>query len=234
MTRVSRIICLLCYDDNAPFQPFFSRDKISHFDIFDGHAEDVISIIKQRTRAGYSVDFQVCILHASKNVFGLTTLSLQDLIGRFTMDSATEFLFGTCVQSLKANIPYGHNVAFPPPQSSSAKAQTANKFIEAFNESMQVIAEREYIGAIWPLFEISRDKSAAAMKIVSAFLDPIIAAAIEKKRAAEGIATEEKGDVEAETLLDELLSSTSGTLLRPRFRVCTESLPDPKVLKDET
>jgi hypothetical protein len=150
------------------------------------------------------------------------------------MDSATEFLFGTCVQSLKANIPYGHNVAFPPPQSSSAKAQTANKFIEAFNESMQVIAEREYIGAIWPLFEISRDKSAAAMKIVSAFLDPIIAAAIEKKRAAEGIATEEKGDVEAETLLDELLSSTSGTLLRPRFRVCTESLPDPKVLKDET
>ncbi|KAJ7853332.1 cytochrome P450 [Mycena olivaceomarginata] len=182
----------------AMTRPFFSRDKISHFDIFDGHAEDVISIIKQRTRAGYSVDFQ-------------------DLIGRFTMDSATEFLFGTCVQSLKANIPYGHNVAFSPPQSSSAKAQTANKFIEAFNESMQVIAEREYIGAIWPLFEISRDKSAAAMKIVSAFLDPIIAAAIEKKRAAEGIATE-KGDVEAETLLDELLSSTS----------------DPKVLKDET
>ncbi|KAJ7227719.1 cytochrome P450 [Mycena haematopus] len=182
----------------AMTRPFFSRDKISHFNIFDSHAEDVIAIIKDRIRGGYSVDFQ-------------------DLIGRFTMDSATEFLFGTCVHSLKANIPYGHNVAFAP-QSSSAQAQSANKFITAFNDSMQVIAEREYIGSIWPLWEIARDKTAAPMKIVSAFLDPIIAAAIEKKRLSEGLATEKKGNVEADTLLDELLNSTS----------------DPKVLKDET
>ncbi|KAF8217177.1 cytochrome P450 [Mycena galopus ATCC 62051] len=182
----------------AKTRPFFSRDKISHFDIFDSHAEDVIAIIKQRTRAGYAVDFQ-------------------DLIGRFTMDSATEFLFGTCVHSLKANIPYGHNVAFPPPQSSSAQAESANKFVKAFNDAMQVIAEREYIGAIWPLWEIARDKTAAPMKIVSAFLDPIIAAAINKKRLADG-ATEKKSEAEADTLIDELLNSTS----------------DPKVLKDET
>ncbi|KAJ6582337.1 cytochrome P450 monooxygenase pc-3 [Mycena capillaripes] len=182
-------------------RPFFSRDKISHFDIFDSHAEDVIAIMKKRTRAGHSIDFQ-------------------DLIGRFTMDSATEFLFGTCVHSLKANIPYAHNVAFPPPQSTSAQAQTANKFIGAFNDAMQVIAEREYIGAIWPFWEMLRDRTAEPMKIVSAFLDPIISAAIEKKRLAEGMAagTEKKGEVEAETLLDELLNSTS----------------DPKVLKDET
>ncbi|KAF7356091.1 Cytochrome P450 [Mycena venus] len=169
----------------AMTRPFFSRDKISHFDTFDSHAEDVIAIMKERTRGGYSVDFQ-------------------DLIGRFTMDSATEFLFGTCVNSLKANIPYGHNVAFPP---------------------SAVIAEREYIGAIWPLWEIFRDKSAAPMKIVSAFLDPIISAAIERRRAVEGMSTttnvnsEKKPDtVQAETLLDELLNSTS----------------DPKILKDET
>ncbi|KAJ6478100.1 cytochrome P450 [Mycena vitilis] len=182
-------------------RPFFSRDKISHFDIFDAHAEDVISIMKQRTRAGFSVDFQ-------------------DLVGRFTMDSATEFLFGTCVDSLKANIPYAHNVAFPPPQSTSAHAQTANRFIEMFNDAMQVIAQREWIGAPWPLWEMFEDKTVAPMKVVSAFLDPIISAAIEKKRLAEGLAlaAETKGEVEAETLLDELLNSTS----------------DPKVLKDET
>ncbi|KAJ7648704.1 cytochrome P450 [Mycena polygramma] len=182
-------------------RPFFSRDKISHFDIFDAHAEDVISIMKQRTRAGFSVDFQ-------------------DLVGRFTMDSATEFLFGTCVDSLKANIPYAHNVAFPPPQSTSAHAQTANRFIETFNAAMQVIAQREWIGAPWPLWEMFEDQTVAPMKVVSAFLDPIISAAIEKKRLAEGLAlaAETKGEVEAETLLDELLNSTS----------------DPKVLKDET
>ncbi|KAJ7464337.1 cytochrome P450 monooxygenase pc-1 [Mycena latifolia] len=182
----------------AMTRPFFSRDKVSHFDIFDHHADAVIAIMKQRIRAGFSIDFQ-------------------DLIGRFTMDSATEFLFGTCVHSLKANIPYAHNVAFPPPQSRSADAQTANTFIEAFNEAIQVIAEREYIGHIWPLFEIFQDKSAAPMKIVSAFLDPIIHAAVEKKQLAEAMATE-KSNVEADTLLDELLNSTS----------------DPKVLKDET
>ncbi|KAJ7905904.1 cytochrome P450 [Mycena leptocephala] len=183
----------------AMTRPFFSRDKISHFDIFDAHADEVIAVMKQRTRGGYSIDFQ-------------------DLIGRFTMDSASEFLFGTCVESLKANIPYAHNVAFPPPQSSSAQAQTANKFIEAFNEAMQVIAEREYVGAIWPLREMFRDKSAEPMKIVSAFLDPVISAAIEKKRLTEPITTERKSNIEADTLLDELLNSTS----------------DPKVLKDET
>ncbi|KAF7370079.1 Cytochrome P450 [Mycena sanguinolenta] len=188
----------------AMTRPFFSRDKISHFDIFDSHAEDVIAIIKERTRAGYAVDFQ-------------------DLIGRFTMDSATQFLFGTCVHSLKANIPYAHNVAFPPPQSNSAQAQVANKFIAAFNDAMQVVAEREYIGSIWPLWEIMRDKTEAPMKVVSAFLDPIIAAAIERKRLAGGLTAEKRGgdgnvEADTDTLLDELLNSTV----------------DPKVLKDET
>jgi hypothetical protein len=146
------------------------------------------------------------------------------------MDSASEFLFGTCVDSLKANIPYAHNVAFPPPQSSSAEAQTANIFLEAFNESMQIIAEREHLGHIWPLFEFFKDATEAPMKIVSAFLDPVIHAAVEKKKLAET----EKSDVEADTLLDELLNSTSGML--PCVRSCgvLRAFVDPKILKDET
>ncbi|KAJ7625781.1 cytochrome P450 [Roridomyces roridus] len=180
-------------------RPYFARDKISHFDIFDQHADDVIAIMKQRFAGGYSVNFQ-------------------DLIGRFTMDSATEFLFGVCVDSLKANIPYAHNVAFPPPQSHDARAETANKFVEAFNEAMVNVAEREHLGFVWPLFEMFRDKTAAPMKIVNAYLDPIIGAAVEKKRTAELLKKEAAAEVEAETLLDDLLQSTS----------------DPKVLKDET
>ncbi|KAJ6513517.1 cytochrome P450 monooxygenase pc-1 [Mycena vulgaris] len=182
----------------AMTRPFFSRDKVSHFDIFDHHADTVIAIMKERIRGGFSIDFQ-------------------DIIGRFTMDSATEFLFGSCVDSLNAPIPYAHNVAFPPAQS---QAQTANTFIEAFNESMQVIAEREHLGHIWPLFEIFQDKTAEPMKVVSAFLDPIIHAAVEKKEMAGRAGAKEGGEKEeeGETLLDELLNSTS----------------DPKVLKDET
>ncbi|KAF4588561.1 hypothetical protein EYR40_010114 [Pleurotus pulmonarius] len=54
-------------------RPFFSRDRISHFDLFDRHADAVIAKIKERARAGIAMDFQ-------------------DLMGRFTLDSATEFL----------------------------------------------------------------------------------------------------------------------------------------------
>ena len=41
-------------------RPFFTHDRISHFNIFDRHAEDAITQIKSRLRAGYPVDFQVC------------------------------------------------------------------------------------------------------------------------------------------------------------------------------
>ncbi|KAJ7243965.1 cytochrome P450 monooxygenase pc-1 [Mycena rebaudengoi] len=189
-------------------RPYFSRDRIEHFDIFDQHADAVISILKTRLRSGISVDFQ-------------------DLIGRFTMDTATEFLFGHCVDSLMAPIPYPHNMAQPATVAYStdggtnASAQMANKFIEAFNESMLVISRREDLGHIWPLYEIFHDKTAAPMKIVSAFLDPIIHAAVEKKRATEAAFVQVGGGkqmIEGETLLDELLNSTS----------------DVKILKDET
>lgn len=41
-------------------RPFFSHDRIGHFNIFDRHAEHVITQLKSRLRAGYPVDFQVC------------------------------------------------------------------------------------------------------------------------------------------------------------------------------
>ncbi|KAK7024807.1 cytochrome P450 [Favolaschia claudopus] len=139
----------------------------------------------------------------------------------FNLDSGSQIPHLRICPSLKANIPYAHNVPFPPPQSSSAHAESANHFVKAFNDAMQVIAEREYVGVIWPLWEMWGDKSRKPMEVVSRFLDPIIRAAIEKRRVAERLVGEKgvgKGEVEAETLLDELLNSTS----------------DPKILKDET
>ncbi|KAJ7202712.1 cytochrome P450 monooxygenase pc-3 [Mycena haematopus] len=129
-------------------RPFFNRDRISDFDILDRHADDVVSLLRERSNAGYSVDFQ-------------------DLIGRFTMDSASEFLFNNCVNSLKANLPYSHNVAFPPPQPNTLEAQAAIKFVDAFTLAMLRISEREVLGRIWPLFEILGDKTAGPMRDIS-------------------------------------------------------------------
>ncbi|KAK7024847.1 cytochrome P450 52E1 [Favolaschia claudopus] len=179
-------------------RPFFARDRISDFDILDRHADEVVSILKQRNKAGYAVDFQ-------------------DLIGRFTMDSASEFLFNTCVNSLKASVPYPHNVAFPPPQTAAPEAQAALKFVSAFTLAMNRIADREVLGRIWPLFEIFGDKTVEPMRDISEYLDPIILAAMEKKRVGVQKDSEKDGGSDGLSLLEELLETTS----------------DPKVLKDE-
>lgn len=43
-------------------RPFFNIDKISHFDIFDRHAETIVALMKERFRVGLAVDFQVSAL----------------------------------------------------------------------------------------------------------------------------------------------------------------------------
>jgi hypothetical protein len=45
-------------------RPFFTKDRISHFDIFDRHAEDALAQAKQRLAEGYLIDFQVRTLPA--------------------------------------------------------------------------------------------------------------------------------------------------------------------------
>jgi hypothetical protein len=40
-------------------RPFFTRERITDFDIFDKHAEETTEKMKLRLREGFSVDFQV-------------------------------------------------------------------------------------------------------------------------------------------------------------------------------
>jgi cytochrome P450 len=65
------------------------------------------------------------------------------------------------------------------------------------------------------LFEIFQDKTAKPMKIVSSFIDPLVSAAVERRKNGEKMGEK---DLDSETLLDHLVKSTE----------------DPKILKDET
>jgi hypothetical protein len=40
-------------------RPFFNKDRISDFDIFERNAVSAITRMKQRLNEGYAVDFQV-------------------------------------------------------------------------------------------------------------------------------------------------------------------------------
>ncbi|KAK7032820.1 cytochrome P450 [Favolaschia claudopus] len=180
-------------------RPYFARDRVRHFDIFDRHADKTIELIKKRMNEGYAVDFQ-------------------DVISRFTMDAATEFLFGTCVNSLANALPYPHGVSS---DVSAVPSQKSNDFSAAFHEAMLQITFREWVGWIWPLFEMFEDRTAAPMKIVNSFVEPIIRNAVEKKKRNDGTKVAEfEGalDDDNDTLLDELLNS----------------ITDPKLLRDET
>ncbi|KAJ7169166.1 cytochrome P450 monooxygenase pc-1 [Mycena crocata] len=176
-------------------RPYFSRDRIQHFDIFDRHTDHTISLIKGRMAEGHAIDFQ-------------------DLISRLTMDSATEFLFGVCVNSLACTPPYPHNASATLMVHDSVHAKQANDFTVAYTEAMAQIAFRQRVGWVWPLFEMFSDKTAMPMEVVTKYLDPIIHSALEKKKAAQ---PPEKDTPDDCSLLDDMLKSTS----------------DPKLLKDE-
>ncbi|KAL4257049.1 cytochrome P450 family protein [Pleurotus pulmonarius] len=187
-------------------RPFFSRDRISHFDLFDRHAEIVIQKMRERSRQGLAIDFQ-------------------DLMGRFTLDSATDFLFGSCVHSLNGHLPFPHTANhIPYTPNSDPSDEVAENFAHAFLHAQRIISSRQLLGWVWPLTEIWGDKTKEPMKVVKSFIAPIVDDAVRKKRSADeekatlGTANQRNEDIgDNETLLDHLVNFTS----------------DPVVLRDE-
>ncbi|KAI0073816.1 cytochrome P450 [Panus rudis PR-1116 ss-1] len=181
-------------------RPFFSKDRISHFDIFDRHAEDALNQLRERMKEGQAIDWQ-------------------DLVSRFTLDSATEFLFGQDVRSLSARLPYPST---SPLSRIPEEPSLANDFSKAFLEAQLNSSSRSRKTAAWPVTEIFSDSVAGPMKVIDSFIDPILKDALEKKAAGGGGGGVGEKDVksvaEDETLLGHLVKLTD----------------DPKILKDET
>ncbi|KAJ7451311.1 cytochrome P450 [Mycena latifolia] len=143
----------------AATRPFFTSDRISDFEIFACLADCAIGRMKEGLRAGHA-----------------------DLANRFTLDSTTSFLFGSCVDSLAAPLPY------PATVSVAVIHHISSRF-----------------GWVWPLLELSGNTARVPMRVVDAYLAPIM----------------RSGTAERETLLDELLDEL------------LYLTSDPKVLKDE-
>lgn len=177
-------------------RPFFTRDRITDFDNFGKHADDVIGQMKARFRAGYPVDFQ-------------------DAISRFTLDSATQFLFDNDVRSLSTGLPYPHDG--PLAQDLHQKLSPAEEFAVAFLQSQELIAERARLGWVWPLAEIFHTKTDKPMKIINSYLDPIMRDALERHRLEPKSEKNIEDVGEGDTLLDHLVKQTDDT----------------KILKDE-
>jgi hypothetical protein len=187
---------------------FFTKDRISHFDIFDRHADEAIKQMKARLGAGYAIDFQV--FTKKNNLFSFILISrAQDVMSRFTLDSTTEFLFGSCVHSLSTGLSYPHNAETP--ESFSRQRSSADDFAKAFLQAQLLVSKRERLGVVWPLFEIFKTVTDEPMNIVNAYLEPIIKEAVEKKQRASLPSAEKTSELDDDdTVLDHLVKLTSG------------------------
>ena len=168
----------------AMIRPFFSKDRISDFDLFDRHADQVISKMKKRFKEGIAVD-------------------IEDVLSRFTMDSATEFLFGHDVKTLSGDLPYPSTC-----KKVSSHTHPSDRFAHAFTRSQENMFLRVIYGKMWPLVEFWEDTVAKDKDITNEYTDPLIKAALEKKQATKGMY---EVDRDQRTLLDHLVQRTDGT-----------------------
>ncbi|TBU45855.1 cytochrome P450 monooxygenase pc-2 [Dichomitus squalens] len=165
-------------------RPFFSKDRISHFENFDRHATDALTQVKARMREGYAIDWQ-------------------DLISRFTLDSATEFLFGKDVRSLSKGLPY------PPTADVRHSQPEEDGFAAAFYEAQMASARRGRFQDVWGLTEFWKDRVIPYKAAIDKFINPILEDALRtkaEKATADVVDTKEVS--EEDTLLSSLLKVT--------------------------
>ena len=135
----------------------------------------------------------------------------KDIATRFTLDSATEFLFGMDVCSLSTPIPYPYNSPQAQQISNSSfnNLDSATRFAKAFSEAQSITLSRSRFGLLWPLFEFWHDRMEEPMKIVHELIDPIVVDAIAKRKFWDSGQGKSPTDRE-KTLLEDLASSTGG------------------------
>ncbi|KAK0200214.1 cytochrome P450 [Desarmillaria ectypa] len=171
-------------------RPLFNKDRISDFDNFERHAVSTISQIKSRLREGYPVDFQ-------------------DVVARFTLDSATEYLFGKDVNSISAGLPYP--ARSPLAVNPHFVNHASNVFVKAFAAAQEQSAIRLQIGQYWPIFEFSADAVKPLRQVVNEFVEPLLVEALNRKAKTGKLVEDEKESDENMSLLARLVENTDDT-----------------------
>lgn len=118
------------------------------------------------------------------------SLNLEDLVARFTVDTASEFLFGENLDTLS----YG-NDGF-------------HSFTTAFVDIQALILKRNTLGNFWPLLEFFKDKSEEHQRVIRGWVDPLVVRAVQiQKEMKEKGQTVNPDDC---TFLEYLATKTQG------------------------
>lgn len=136
-------------------------------------------------------------------------IDIQDLVSRFALDSASEFLFGIKLDTLSQPLTVPGKVKLGPKGSIPSEGATKfDEFTEAFERVAVVITRRGVQGATWPLLELFKDKSEDAIATIMSWMEPVVEQAMAKndrrKEAGFEIAANDH------VFLDFLASKTDG------------------------
>ncbi|KAH7912121.1 cytochrome P450 monooxygenase CYP63 [Hygrophoropsis aurantiaca] len=165
-------------------RPFFARDRISDFDLFDKYSGSTLSILSDKATYNEAID-------------------VQDLYARFTIDAASEFLFGENLDTLSGKLPLAGSNCLG--DRGSATDDAWGTFAQAFESVQNIIMLRARAGTIWPLFELFEDKTAPYVNTIKRWADPLVHRTLERKAAMQKAGLQK---LEDKTFLEHLADST--------------------------
>jgi hypothetical protein len=173
-------------------RPFFTKERISDFHIFDQTSAKALNLIANRAAAYAPID-------------------VQDLLQRFTLDAAALFLWGHALNTLDLPLTQPGRVVLGPKGSAPADGGSEwDEFTNAFETVAVLITRRGVQGDTWPLLELFKDKTEEPIQVIMDWLEPLVRRAMDRKaKRMEGDAKTSAHD-EDTVFLDYLSDRTDG------------------------
>lgn len=168
-------------------RPFFAKDRIRDFEIFEKYTARALSILSSRASSGQPIE-------------------AQDLYARLTLDATSEFLFGKDLETLSFPLPIPGKTAMG--RKGSAMEGSWGSFVDAFESCQQIITTRARLGYVWPLLELFKDKTTDHVETIHKWLDPLVKRALDEKTVREKSGT--TASIMEKTFLQHLADSTDG------------------------
>jgi hypothetical protein len=144
-------------------RPFFTKERISDLNIFDQTSAKTLNLIANRAAAYAPID-------------------VQDLLQRFTLDSAALFLWGHALNTLDMPLTQPGRVVLGPKGSAPADGGSEwDEFTNAFETVAVLITRRGVQGDTWPLLELFKDKTEEPIQVIMDWLEPLVRQALDRK-----------------------------------------------------
>jgi cytochrome P450 len=179
-------------------RPFFSRERISDFHIFEQTSTKTLDLIANRAATDAPID-------------------VQDLLQRFTLDAAALFLWGTALNTLDQPLTQPGRVVLGP--KGSAPADGVNEwdvFTNAFETVAVLITRRGVQGDTWPLLELTKDKTEEPIQVIMDWLDGLVNQAMIRKAKRSEVNGAKVSPRDDDTVfLDYLADRTDGAFFPP-------------------